>query len=305
MLVRLVTPHTLHPTLRPAQACLFLDSTARWSNSVPRLMPCRSAPTSPLFRALGRGVRRSRRAHQRTFARANRRIVRSSTLACRRAARSRAPRCARPGAPAPHGRRADRPACRTRAARGHHPDLLLEDKGRAIALHYRCAGQLRAVLEREVEQLLERHGDVPSIFSPATACWNSSRPASPRRTPSPHSSPKRPFAGRTPVFAGDDLTDLHGFEPSSVGAASPLRWAPASPRWSTGLPGRAARAARRFLREGERSVSAAASPDLDLGVIGNCGVSALIDAEGALSGLPAAARRGSGLHALLSAPGGA
>ncbi|MCC7463347.1 MAG: trehalose-phosphatase [Gammaproteobacteria bacterium] len=92
-----------------------------------------------------------------------------------------------------------------------YPGLLLEDKGATLALHYRRVPQLQATVRSAVAamiagsapelELLE--GDrvlevKPHVQDKATAVESFMREA--------------PFAGRKPVFVGDDLTDRDGFE---------------------------------------------------------------------------------------------
>jgi len=97
-----------------------------------------------------------------------------------------------------------------RALERRHPGVRLEDKGRAAALHFRGAGELGAELEQELRQLAVRHGELdvqpgsyvlelkPAGITKAHAIEDFLR--------------EPPFSGRVPLFAGDDLTDLHGFE---------------------------------------------------------------------------------------------
>lgn len=92
-----------------------------------------------------------------------------------------------------------------------HPGLLFEDKGITMALHYRHAPQLRDGLARAMRNIAASLGDEfmlqegkfvfelkPSGQDKGTAIIDFMRQA--------------PFAGRLPVFVGDDLTDEHGFE---------------------------------------------------------------------------------------------
>jgi trehalose 6-phosphate phosphatase len=91
-----------------------------------------------------------------------------------------------------------------------HPGLLLEDKGRAIALHYRHAASLQTLLEREVHRIARRHGEVD--VQPGAYVLEL-KPAGITKAHAIEAFlAEPPFAGRVPLFAGDDLTDLHGFE---------------------------------------------------------------------------------------------
>lgn len=91
-----------------------------------------------------------------------------------------------------------------------HPGVLFEDKGLAVSLHYRAApGHAHAVhaLARALAAelgpdltLLEGHSVVE--IKPAGADKGTAIAAF---------LDEAPFAGRTPVFVGDDVTDEHGF----------------------------------------------------------------------------------------------
>jgi len=99
---------------------------------------------------------------------------------------------------------------RLQALKAEHPELLLEDKGSALALHYRQAPTLAGQLIEEAMSLQEELAPhlqlklgksvielLPSGFSKRTAIEAFMREA--------------PFAGRVPVFVGDDITDEDGF----------------------------------------------------------------------------------------------
>lgn len=92
-----------------------------------------------------------------------------------------------------------------------HPYTLLEDKGRTVAVHFRLAPDTASIIRRGVADVAAtlgpayhvQEGDMmleikPSGFSKGAAIGEFLR--------------EPPFAGRTPVFVGDDLTDLDGFE---------------------------------------------------------------------------------------------
>jgi trehalose 6-phosphate phosphatase len=91
-----------------------------------------------------------------------------------------------------------------------HPGTLLEDKGRTVAVHYRLAPQSEPVVRESVAAIaaaLGTHYHVqagnmmleikPRGFSKGVAIKAFMQ--------------EPPFSGRTPVFVGDDLTDLDGF----------------------------------------------------------------------------------------------
>jgi trehalose 6-phosphate phosphatase len=91
-----------------------------------------------------------------------------------------------------------------------HPGTLLEDKGRALALHFRLAPDFEASARQAIATLVRplapayhvQEGKMvleikPHGFTKATAIEELRREA--------------PFAGRTPVVVGDDLTDQVGF----------------------------------------------------------------------------------------------
>src|ERR1700677_5346542 len=109
------------------------------------------------------------------------------------------------------GHAADLDAARVplRAFVESHPGTLFEDKGRTIAVHFRLAPALEGGGRRAVAAAiapLQAHYEVqagnmvleikPRGFTKATAAEAFMREA--------------PFAGRTPVFVGDDLTDEAG-----------------------------------------------------------------------------------------------
>lgn len=91
-----------------------------------------------------------------------------------------------------------------------HPGLLLENKGCAMALHYRNAPELASVARDTMTALADQHADAFTL-QPGKMVFelrprNASKGlaiATLRRL--------APFTGRTPLFAGDDLTDEAGF----------------------------------------------------------------------------------------------
>jgi trehalose 6-phosphate phosphatase len=96
-----------------------------------------------------------------------------------------------------------------RAAVAAYPGALVEDKGAALALHWRLAPQaatgLRAFAEAAVPRLPGyrlQHGDRVVELRPAAGDKGEAILAL---------LEEAPFRGRVPVFAGDDITDESGF----------------------------------------------------------------------------------------------
>jgi trehalose 6-phosphate phosphatase len=88
-----------------------------------------------------------------------------------------------------------------------HPAVLLEDKGLSLALHFRQAPELEAAareaLERvRVELPAEAH------LQPGHCVIEIKDGASSKRAAVERFMQEPPFAGRVPVYVGDDLTDL-------------------------------------------------------------------------------------------------
>ena len=102
-------------------------------------------------------------------------------------------------------------AARLRDWAGQHPGSLVEDKGGAVALHFRLAPGAEAEARAEVDRLLSgaagryvlQRGKCVLEIKPAGA--NKARAIAEFMT-------EPPFAGRRPVFVGDDVTDEDGFQ---------------------------------------------------------------------------------------------
>ena len=92
-----------------------------------------------------------------------------------------------------------------------HPGVLLEDKGRTLALHYRAVPRakdaVRALLTETAAALGEafhvQEGHMVMEMKPRRYTKGSAIAAF---------LEEPPFAGHTPVFIGDDLTDVDGFQ---------------------------------------------------------------------------------------------
>jgi trehalose 6-phosphate phosphatase len=97
-----------------------------------------------------------------------------------------------------------------RSFASRHQGLVFEDKGASVALHYRLAPQLAAQAHAKVREAAEPLGDQVEVqggkmvveLKPA-GCDKGKAIAEFMR--------EAPFAGRVPVFLGDDVTDEYGF----------------------------------------------------------------------------------------------
>lgn len=90
-----------------------------------------------------------------------------------------------------------------------HPSLLLEDKGRALALHYRSAPELAELVHGKMQAVL---GALQGFQLRPGKCVVELVPSgASKRTAIEAFMTEAPFAGRVPVFIGDDLSDEDGF----------------------------------------------------------------------------------------------
>jgi trehalose 6-phosphate phosphatase len=90
------------------------------------------------------------------------------------------------------------------------PGALLEDKGRTLALHYRAIPEREAELRRAVRAVADRLGDHYHVLEGNRVL--ELKPAAATKADAIRAfMGEVPFAGRRPIFVGDDLTDLDGF----------------------------------------------------------------------------------------------
>lgn len=91
-----------------------------------------------------------------------------------------------------------------------HAGLLLEDKGLTLALHYRQAPHLEAMVRGTMERLVAAAGG--GLVLQEGKCVVEVKPGGvDKGTAIEDYLCEPPFAGRRPVFIGDDVTDEHGF----------------------------------------------------------------------------------------------
>ena len=90
-----------------------------------------------------------------------------------------------------------------------HPALLLEVKQTALALHYRAAPELGPACVEAMFQAIANHPDLRLLQGKAVVEVKAAHTSKGAAIAGFLREP--PFAGRRPVFAGDDVTDEDGF----------------------------------------------------------------------------------------------
>jgi trehalose 6-phosphate phosphatase len=88
------------------------------------------------------------------------------------------------------------------------PGLWVEDKGQAMALHYRATP---AAADEALETAKTAAADLGLVLQPGDMVVEVRSPGSDKGVAVTAFMAKPPFVGHTPVFVGDDLTDEHGF----------------------------------------------------------------------------------------------
>lgn len=96
------------------------------------------------------------------------------------------------------------------AAVARHPGVFVEDKGKALAVHWRAAPEREQALWAELSKALE------TVSAPALAIlrghcvFEIKSPSTTKGDAVSAFMQTLPFAGRAPVFIGDDVTDIAG-----------------------------------------------------------------------------------------------
>jgi trehalose 6-phosphate phosphatase len=91
-----------------------------------------------------------------------------------------------------------------------HPGVLLEDKGRTLAIHYRLAPQLEAEIADAVTHLATALGSHYHV-QPGSMMLEIKPRGFNKGNSVKEYMHEPPFSGRKPVYIGDDVTDLDGF----------------------------------------------------------------------------------------------
>jgi trehalose 6-phosphate phosphatase len=92
-----------------------------------------------------------------------------------------------------------------------HRGLLLEDKGVALAMHYRLAPRMAREVEVVMNEMAAELGEA-FIVRPGKCVYELMPRGFDERSAIQMLMQEREFAGRTPVFVGDDPTDEVGFQ---------------------------------------------------------------------------------------------
>jgi trehalose 6-phosphate phosphatase len=92
-----------------------------------------------------------------------------------------------------------------------HSGLVFENKGMAIALHYRLAPALRELAEREMRRIAADLGDAFELQT-GKFVVEIKPGGKDKGSAIAEFIAEAPFSGRRPVFIGDDLTDEAGFD---------------------------------------------------------------------------------------------
>lgn len=104
----------------------------------------------------------------------------------------------------------DRARLSLRDVAARMPGVLLEDKGLSIAIHYRAAPELRPSLRRIVDEVMAELA--PSYHVLDGNCVLEIKPSAISKADAVRAFMREaPFAGRRPIYVGDDVTDLDGF----------------------------------------------------------------------------------------------
>ncbi|KUM43658.1 trehalose-phosphatase [Pseudomonas sp. EpS/L25] len=98
---------------------------------------------------------------------------------------------------------------RLEAVLGDHPDLLLERKSVAFALHYRQAPEKEALVHELAAGIAAEHPEFK--LQPGKCVFELKPAAASKGEAVARFMELRPFAGCLPVFVGDDRTDEEGF----------------------------------------------------------------------------------------------
>jgi trehalose 6-phosphate phosphatase len=107
-----------------------------------------------------------------------------------------------------------------------HPGALLESKQRGFALHYRAAPAAGPALHAALAALIAPAGDAFTLLG-AHMAWEVRPTGADKGIAVARIMDRPPFAGRLPIFIGDDVTDEDGIAEANRRGGSGLRVADA------------------------------------------------------------------------------
>jgi trehalose 6-phosphate phosphatase len=107
------------------------------------------------------------------------------------------------------------------------PGVLLEDKGRTLAIHYRAAPEKAAEIRAAIDRGLREHGDMLRLIAGKMVFELQPRHHGKHDAIAAFLAEK-PFRGRVPVFVGDDTTDEDGFAEVNRRGGVSIRVGPSS-----------------------------------------------------------------------------
>ena len=138
-----------------------------------------------------------------------------------------------------------------------HPGVRVERKSLSVALHYREAPAAAEEARRLAEALGRAHAEAFDL-QPGKMVFEMKPRGSDKGAAVAAFMAEAPFAGRRPLFAGDDLTDEHGFAAVSGFGGIAIQVGPREPhgaRWKAAHPSEF----RAWLEKLARKVASAAS----------------------------------------------
>ena len=95
-----------------------------------------------------------------------------------------------------------------------HPGALLERKARGFALHYRQAPEAKEVFHRALQTLVDSSPGFD--LHPAHMLWEIRPRGADKGSAVVALMRHPPFAGRLPIFIGDDVTDEDGMREARI-----------------------------------------------------------------------------------------
>ena len=95
---------------------------------------------------------------------------------------------------------------------GRYPDTLVEDKQFSVAVHFRAAPTAEPKLRSDLESFLNSAEGNGCRILPGHMVFEIKRSGFDKGTAIGAFLAQPPFRGRQPIFVGDDVTDLPGFE---------------------------------------------------------------------------------------------